>query len=217
MALDGAAASRRLARRVAPITGKTSPQVGIDRRLAARRVAARRVAARRGAAAGRRGRVARAAGVQAVGAASNARSRIRSPLGSAVLVRNLHVAHDPDPTVRDHPRTGPGRAGPAPTTRCLLGPTRPDRASDAAAWSDHAPGAQNRTKAVSASPLARRRGAWLRGGPVGPPPGRVAQGRAVAPTSTTTPGRRSSSGRPAASASLKPGPTNDPSGARNSA
>ena len=31
MALDGAAGSRRLARRVAPIRGKTSPQVGINR------------------------------------------------------------------------------------------------------------------------------------------------------------------------------------------
>jgi len=87
-----------------------------------------------------------------------------------------------------------------------------------------APGARNRRKLSAQVGIARtltgdpeRRGRAASASSRPRPRGRAAQASAVAPVSTTTPGRRSSSGRPAASSSLKPGPTNDPSGARNSA
>jgi hypothetical protein len=231
MALDGAAGSRRLARRVAPMRGKTSPQVGIEPPTDLRRPRGRVERLGRGAA--HSGRVGPG---QSWGAA-----RVVRPARSGRFVRREALASDSAEYVPVHGMRpiGPSQAptGLSPAHEAMFPSTSADGAASQRATFGardagyHAHGCYPGNTGprwgagcVSADRRPGRRGEAAAPGR-GRGCGRRSRGRdtrpqprmTATPGSMTTPGRCSSGGRPADSESLKPGPVNDPSGRRNSA
>jgi len=199
------------------MTGKTSPQVGINGRGVA-------TALGRVERLGRWGRAFWHVGPRLPGVpAGRSSSRRESPASdSAEYVPRVWYAFNRSVTGAHRPLADPRRAVPvherrqrglAPATvgardagyhahRCYPGKTRTlwgvgwgfRRAS--AASSRHGRGFGRRRRCRAARPQPRI---------------------AATPWSMTTPGRCSSGGRPADSGSLKPGPVKDPPGSRNSA